>query len=296
MACNSKNSKHDATGTFEAEEVIVSSSSNGKILSFTEEEGAVIPKDSVVGQVDPMDISLQKEQVEASIDALGQQTSSAAPQVELLQQQQRVQESQMQNLLHEKQRTENLIRQDAATGKQLDDINAQIDMLNKQIGVTRQQINVQKNIVATQNRGVLSQGKPMQKKAEQLDEQLKRTRIINPITGTVITQYAEEGEITSTGKALYKIADLSIMILRAYITGSQLSQVKLGQTVKVLVDDGAGKYKELPGTITWVSDKAEFTPKTIQTRDERANLVYAMKVKVRNDGYLKIGMYGEVVL
>jgi HlyD family secretion protein len=148
--------------------------------------------------------------------------------------------------------------------------------------------------IATQNRIILSEGKPLEKRVAQLDDQLKKANIINPVNGTVITKYAEAGEMTSSGKALYKIADLSTMTLRAYITGTQLSQVKLGQTVKVLVDDGADKYKEIPGNITWISDKAEFTPKTIQTKDERANLVYAIKVKVKNDGYLKIGMYGEV--
>jgi HlyD family secretion protein len=186
------------------------------------------------------------------------------------------------------------LKQDAATAKQLDDIDAQIDVVKKQMSVTQQQINVQKNNVGTQNRGILSQGKPLEKKAAQIQDLLNKSNITNPINGTVITKYAEEGEMVSPGKAIYKIADLSVLTLRAYITGSQLSQVKLGQQVTVLVDDGAKKNKEFPGTITWISDKAEFTPKTIQTKDERANLVYAMKVKVRNDGYLKIGMYGEV--
>jgi HlyD family secretion protein len=214
--------------------------------------------------------------------------------VKLLQDQLTVQQSQLSNLLHEKTRVENLLRQDAATGKQLDDINAQIDVVKKQMNVTQQQINVQRSNVGTQNRGILSQGKPLEKKVAQIADLMDKTNIRNPINGTVITKYAEEGENTSAGKALYKIADLGTMTLRAYITGTQLSQVKLGQTVKVLVDDGADKYKEFPGQITWISDKAEFTPKTIQTKDERANLVYAMKVKVKNDGYLKIGMYGEV--
>src|SRR6185369_17405134 len=160
--------------------------------------------------------------------------------------------------------------------------------------VTRQQIKVQENNVSTQNRGILSQGKPLEKRAAQIAEQLKHSSIQNPINGVVLTKYAEEGEIVSAGKPLYKIADLSTLILRAYITGSQLSLIKLGQTVRVFVDSGSGKQKELPGTITWVSDKAEFTPKTIQTKEERANLVYAIKVKVSNDGYLKIGMYGEI--
>jgi HlyD family secretion protein len=155
-------------------------------------------------------------------------------------------------------------------------------------------MSVQRNNISTQNRSILSEGKPLEKRVAQLEDQLKRASIINPIAGTVTTKYAEAGEITSAGKALYKIADMSSMTLRAYITGTQLSQVKLGQSVKVLTDDGAKKYKEFPGTITWISEKAEFTPKTIQTKEERANLVYAVKIKVKNDGYLKIGMYGEV--
>jgi HlyD family secretion protein len=296
LSCSGNKNDFDASGTFEADEVIVSSSANGKILSLNIEEGSTISKDSIVGLVDPTGLSLQKEEVEATIESLGEQTATAEPQVRLLEDQLSVQESQLANLLHEKTRTENLVREDAATGKQLDDINAQIDVIKKQMNMTRQQINVQRSNIGTQNRGILSQGKSLEKKAAQIEDQLQKSSITNPINGTVTTKYAEAGEITSPGKALYKIADLSAMTLRAYITGSQLSQVKLGQTVKVLVDDGAKKYKELPGVITWISDKAEFTPKTIQTKDERANLVYAIKVKVKNDGYLKIGMYGEVKL
>jgi HlyD family secretion protein len=186
------------------------------------------------------------------------------------------------------------LKEDAATKKQLDDINFQIESVKKQMNVTTQQINVQRNNVATQNRGILSESKPLQKRAEQIQEQLNKTNITNPVNGTVITKYAETGEITSNGKPLYKIADLSTLNLRAYVTGDQLPQIRLGQQVTVFVDSGAKKYRKLPGTVTWVSDKAEFTPKTIQTKDERANLVYAMKVRVKNDGYLKIGMYGEV--
>ena len=293
-ACKSGNGNADASGTFEANEVIVSAESSGKLTSFTMEEGQLIAKDSVVGTVDATNISLQKEQVESSIQALGEKTADVSPQVKLLENQLAVQQSQLNNLLHEQGRIQNLLKQDAATGKQLDDINAQVDVAKRSMNVTRQQIQVQQNNVATQNRSILSEGKPLQKRVAQLEDQLKKTTIVNPIAGTVLTKYAEQGEITSAGKALYKIADLSTITLRAYITGTQLSQVKLGQAVKVLVDDGAKKYKEFTGTITWISDKAEFTPKTIQTKEERANLVYAMKIKVKNDGYLKIGMYGEV--
>ena len=294
IGCNRNGNKFDASGTFEADEVIVSAGATGKILSLDIDEGSTIAKDSIVGLVDPTDLSLQKEQVQASIASLNEKTSDATPQIKMLQDQLTVQQTQLDNLLHERGRIENLLKEDAATKKQLDDINFQIESVKKQMNVTTQQINVQRNNVATQNRGILSESKPLQKRAEQIQEQLNKTNITNPVNGTVITKYAETGEITSNGKPLYKIADLSTLNLRAYVTGDQLPQIKLGQQVTVFVDSGAKKYRKLPGTVTWVSDKAEFTPKTIQTKDERANLVYAMKVRVKNDGYLKIGMYGEV--
>ena len=294
--CNNGESNHDASGTFEAEEVIVSSELPGKLLSFNVQEGQVIAKDSIVGFVDAKNISLQQEQVEANIRSLNEKTANVKPQIQLLQDQIAVQQSQITNLQHEKARIENLIKADAATGKQLDDINAQIDVAYKQLAVTQQQINVQKGNISTQNRSILSEADPLKKRVAQLRDQAQRANIINPVGGTVITKFAEQGEFISTGKALYKIADLSYLNLRAYLTGTQLPQIKLGQIVKVMIDEGAKKYKEYSGTITWVSDKAEFTPKTIQTKEERANLVYAIKVKVKNDGYLKIGMYGEVKL
>jgi len=294
-ACGNNAEKYDASGTFEADEVVVSSEIGGKILSFDVQEGALLHKDSAVGFVDATNINLQKEQVEASIQSLGAKTLDVNPQIKMLEDQLAVQQSQYNNLLHEQQRIENLVKADAATKKQLDDITNQIDVSKKQMQVTTQQIAVQRNSVGTQNRGILSEAGPLEKRVEQLKDQLNRARIINPIEGTVITKYAEIGEVTSVGKALYKVADLSFLNLRAYITGTQLSQIKLNQQVKVLIDNGKDKYKEYAGTIVWISDKAEFTPKTIQTKEERANLVYPIKVKVKNDGYLKIGMYGEVV-
>lgn len=296
-ACNNNKEKFDASGTFEASsEVIVSSELPGRITSFTIQEGATVAGDSIVGTIDAVNIALQKEQVQASINALSQKTADVTPQVALLQDQLKVQQSQLDNLLHEKTRVENLLKADAATGKQLDDINAQIDVVKKQMGVTSQQINVQRSNTSTQNRGILSETDPLQKKIAQLQDQEKRAAIVNPVSGTVITKYAEPGEITSAGKALYKVADLSTLTLRAYVTGTQLSQVKLQQPVKVFIDSGASSYKEYSGTVYWISDKAEFTPKTIQTKEERANLVYAVKIKVKNDGLLKIGMFGEVKL
>jgi HlyD family secretion protein len=286
----------DATGTFEADEVIVSAEVPGKILTFNVEEGSQLSKDSVVGTIDSKNLTLQKEQMDASIRALSEKTSDIQPQVKLLEDQLQVQQSQLKTMEREKARTENLLKQDAATAKQLDDINAQIDVLNKQIAVTRQQMVVNKSNTNTQNRGILSETEPLKKRVAQLEDQLQRSNILNPINGSVLAKYAEAGEVVSTGKALYKIADLTYINLRAYITGDMLSQVKLGQKVKVLIDQGEKSYKDYEGTIIWIADKAEFTPKTIQTKEERANLVYAIKVKVKNDGYLKIGMYGEVQL
>jgi HlyD family secretion protein len=295
-SCSNNGNEFDASGTFEADETIVSSEMPGKIISFNVEEGMHLGKDSVVGAVDATSIDLQQEQVEASINALNQKTSSVTEQAKLLQDQLSVQQTKLDNLLHERTRIENLLKADAATGKQLDDINYQIDAVKKEMTVTQQQINVQKNNVATQNRSILSEADPLRKRIAQLEDQANRANIVNPISGTVITKYAEAGEVTSAGKALYKIADLSELNLRAYVTGVQLPAIKLGQQVKVMIDKGKKEYKEYAGTITWISDKAEFTPKTIQTKEERANLVYAIKVKVKNDGFLKIGMYGEVKL
>ncbi len=294
FACNSKERQFDAEGNFEAVETIVSSELPGRLIQFTVTEGDTIAAGTVIGKIDAVNISLQKEQIEASIGALHQKTQDARPQIKLLQDQLAVQEAQLQNLLHEQARIERLVKLDAATGKQLDDIKFQITAQNKQMTVTKQQINVQENNTNTQNRSVLSETGPLEKRAAQLNDQLQRLNITNPVKGTVIVKYAEVGEFTSAGKALYKIADLSYITLRAYITGDQLSAIKLGQLVKVFTDKGKDAYNEYAGTITWISGKAEFTPKTIQTKDERANLVYAVKINVKNDGFLKIGMYGEI--
>ena len=308
-ACKNNNDTFDATGTFEADEIIVSAEATGKILRLDVEEGSLLKKDSVVGNIDPSAIELQKEQAASSVTAITQKTSDAAPQINILQFQMEaqakqiaVQEEQLKTLVKDQQRYKNLVASGSIPSKQLDDITGQVNVLQKQIdasksqlAVLKSQINSQRESVAIQNRSILSEKNPMEKKVAEIQNQLNKTKIINPINGTVLTKYADANEYTSTGKAIYKIADLSVMKLRAYITGDQLAQVKLNQSVKVMVDDGKGKYRELTGVITWISDKAEFTPKTIQTKEERANLVYAIKINVKNDGYLKIGMYGEVV-
>ncbi len=309
-ACEKKTEKFDAAGTFEATEIIVSAEATGRILDLKIKEGDQIKKGDIIGGIDPLSIQLQKEQVQASMEALTQKSNDPMPQVNVLNEQiatQRnqiaVQKQQLIVLQKEQKRLENLVKADAATPKQLDDLNGQIDILRKQIdasessvSIFEKQILAQKAGVSIQNRGILSEKAPLEKRVKQLDEQISRAKIANPIDGTVLSKYAEAGEITMAGKALYKIADLSEMTLRAYISGNQLSQVKINQLVKVMIDDGKDKYREMQGTVTWISDKAEFTPKTIQTKDERANLVYAIKIKVKNDGFLKIGMFGEVKL
>lgn len=292
--CGSNNELYDAAGTFEVDEVIVSSEVPGKIMSLDLEEGSMLKKNSIVGVIDSIPLGLQKAQVEATIATLHQKTMDVRPQVQMLKDQIAVQKTQLNNALREKSRTERLLKADAATSKQLDDWNTEIDVLQKQIAVTEQQIKVQQTTTGVQNSTVLSEYKPLKKSIAQIDDQLRRTNITNPINGTVLEKYAMAGEMTSTGKALYKIGDLSVITLRAYITGTQLTQIKLNKRVKVLVDNSATTYRNYNGIVSWISDKAEFTPKTIQTKDERANLVYAIKIRVKNDGYLKIGMYGNV--
>ena len=292
--CSPNNQDTDAQGTFEVDEVIVSAEVPGKILSLNIEEGSILKKDSIVGVIDPVPLELQKAQMEATISALHQKTTDIRPQVQSLKDQIAVQKAQLSGDLLEKARTERLIKADAATTKQLDDINTAINVLQKQIVVNQQQIKVQETATGTQNSTVLSEYNPLKVSVAEINDQLKHTNINNPINGTVLTKYAMAGEITATGKALYKIGDLSVITLRAYITGTQLAQVKLNQNVKVLVDENASSYRTYNGVVTYISDKAEFTPKTIQTKDERANLVYAIKIHVKNDGYMKIGMYGEV--
>ena len=308
VACSKSETDYDASGTFEAEEIMVTAKASGTILKLEVEEGQQLALHEKVGEIDPKNIELQKEQVIASIDALEQKTGSAVPQIQVLQTQISAQsayvsvlQEQLRNAVRERDRTANLVARDAATRKQLDDANGQILVLQKQISAARtqlstlqQQISAAKENVSIQNRAILSERKPTQKKVEQMDEQLKNNTIESPISGMVLTKYMNEGEFAMTGKPLFKMADLELMILKIFITGDQLAQVKTGQQVKVFIDMSDGKTKELPGTVYWISPKAEFTPKTIQTKNERANLVYAAKVHVKNDGLLKIGMYGDV--
>jgi HlyD family secretion protein len=293
-SCNQNKLKTDASGVFESDEVIVSAQQGGLILSFNIKEGDTIRNGAVIGQIDMSNTILQKQQVQATIQALSEKTTNPHPEIELVKKQVAVQQSQLAQQLRERTRTENLLKADAATQKQLDDINAQIDQLKKQIAVSEQQIALDKSNIATENRTVFSEKAPLEKSVAEIQDEINKGQIVNPISGTVLTKYALQGEMTTIGKALYKIADLDTVTLRAYVTGSQLAGIKLGQHVKVYTDDAAKSYKEYQGQVSWISDQSEFTPKTIQTKDERANLVYAVKIRVKNDGYLKLGMYGEV--
>lgn len=285
----------DASGNFEADEVIVSAQQNGELLSFGVQEGLQLKAGQQVGQIDISTVELQKQQTEASIRALKEKTSNPQDQAELVRRQLAVQESQLAQQIRERDRTASLVKADAATRKQLDDANAALDQLHKQIAVTRQQLKLNTTNINTQNRTILSEQAPMEKMAAQYQEQINKGQVINPITGVVLVKYALPGEMQTMGKPLYKIANTDTLTLRAYVTGAQLPEIKLGQQLKLRIDHGEKNYKYYNGQITWIADKSEFSPKTIQTKDERANLVYAVKVRVKNDGYLKIGMYGELI-
>ena len=310
FSCKRADQDYDASGTFEADEIIITAEATGKILELNLNEGDALTANQNLGLIDGKGVELQKEQVLASINAIDEKTNSANPQIQVLQSQMNAQkgniavlQEQLSTAIRERNRVSNLVKSDAATKKQLDDANSQVAVVQKQISVANaqlqtlnQQISSTKEQVSIQNRAILSEKNPTEKKVLQIDEQLKHNVISSPIKGIVLTKYMNKGEFATIGKPIYKMANLDEMTLRAYITGDQLAKVKVGQNVKVLVDAGDENTKELTGKIYWISQKSEFTPKTIQTKDERANLVYATKIHVKNDGFLKIGMYGEVKL
>jgi len=293
-ACSPKNT-YDASGNFTADEVIVSAQQTGQLIAYEVEEGKTLTEGQKVGQINVEVLKLQKEQVEATISSLKEKTLSPADQVALIRSQYEVQKAQLDQQQRELARVQQLVAGGAATQKQLDDLTAIVDQLHKQLAVTQNQLRVSLTNINTQNRNVMSQEAPLQKNAEAVQVQINQGEIINPIMGTVLVNYALKGEMQTFGKPLYKIANMETLTLKAYITGDQLTQIKLGQQVTVRTDAGEGKQRTYEGEITYIASKAEFTPKTIQTKSERANLVYAIKVKVKNDGYLKIGMYGEVL-
>lgn len=279
-ACNRNKNEFDASGTFEAEETIIAAEATGAIKQFDIEEGQTLQPGQWIGYIDSTQLFLRKKQIEAQQRAALSRRPDIDKQIAALQEQLKAAE-------REKLRITNLLKADAATPKQLDDANTQIEVIKKQIAATESSLDIT-------NQSIGKETVPLQIQAEQLNDQLAKCQIINPVNGTVLTKYAEANEMAAPGKALYKIADLSTIVLRAYITGDQLSKVKLNQTVTVFADDGKEGYKQYKGTLSWISSQAEFTPKTIQTKDERANLVYATKIRVKNDGLLKLGMYAEV--
>lgn len=308
--CKGGENDFDASGVFEAKEIIVSSESSGKILELNIEEGTVLTEGQIIGNIDCENLNLQKAQLEASYDAIGAKRNSSGPQVGILQSQIETQKKQLAAqrqqyavLEKEQKRVQKLVNAEAVPVKQLDDINGNLEVLQRQIeagesqlNVTKQQITAAEQQIAIANRAVMSEEKPMQERIAVMENMIGKCEIQNPQAGTVLVKYAERNEMTAPGKALYKLADMTELKLRSYLTNGQLAKVKVGQEVQVLIDNGEDGYKELKGVVEWISDKAEFTPKTIQTKDERANLVYATKIKVKNDGFLKIGMYGEVKL
>jgi len=279
-SCGKSKSDADAFGTFEATEVIVSAEATGKILSFNVEEGQVLTANQLLGAIDSTQLYLRKQQIASSKKALLSRRPDIKKQIAAI-------EQQIATAKTEHTRFQNLVKANAANQKQLDDINAQIALLEKQL-------DAQKTTLVTGNQGINNDSEGISLQVSQLDDQLKKCNIISPIAGTVLVKYAEMGEVAAPGKALFKIADTDNMILRAYVTADQLTKLKIGNKVKVTTDFGKDDTKEYTGTLAWISSKSEFTPKTIQTRDERANLVYAVKINVKNNGLLKIGMYGEV--
>lgn len=280
ISCDNNKNEFDATGAFEANEVIVSAEVSGKILAFNLEEGQEIKEGDHVGYIDSTQLHLSKLQLRESQKAVLAGRPDTRTQIEAT-------KREIENVKLEKSRIENLVKGEVATQKQLDDINSKLSVLEARLSA-------QQNSLTTTTTTLNEQSNAINIQLAIVQDQLRRCKIINPVSGTVLSKYAMQSEMTLPGKALYKIADLNTIILRAYISGGQLSQIKLGQQVKVMVDAPENGYKEYTGTISWVSDKAEFTPKTIQTKEERANLVYAMKINVNNDGFLKLGMYGEV--
>lgn len=279
--CAQDENMYDATGTFEAVETIVSAEATGTIQALNIYEGQVLKRGTQVGYVDSTQLYLKRKQLQAQIRSVLSRQPNISKQLAALMEE-------LQQAEREQRRVGSLLNADAATQKQLDDATTQVNIVKRKIAAQESSLGITMSSLREETL-------PLQVQIEQTNDLLDKCRIVNAVDGTVLTKYAEAFETTSLGKPLYKIADLSTLILRAYITGDQFSQLQLNQKVTVLVDANDG-YKEYSGTVRWISDKAEFTPKTIQTKDERANLVYAVKIGVTNDGFLKVGMYGEVKL
>ena len=274
LSC-SKGEKADGYGNFEATEITISSEANGKLEFLNLEEGLVLEKGKVVGLVDTIQLYLNKQQLFASKETVASKSGGVWSQVGVLNQQ-------LQTAKTEQQRIQNMFSENAATQRQLDQANSQADVLKKQI-----------RNVETQNAPIVNEVKAIDAKIAQINDQIVKSKITNPIAGTVLTKFSEPGEIVSFGKPLYKIANLEEMILRVYVSETQLPNISIGEEVTVKIDSG-DEMKDYKGTVSWISASAEFTPKIIQTKEERVNLVYAVKIIVKNDGSLKIGMPAEM--
>jgi len=275
MSCTNNNEKADGYGNFEATEVTISAENNGKLLQFNIDEGMQLKKDDFLGYIDTIPLALKKEQLLVSKEVHASKSRGVLSQITVL-------KSRLKTAELNKTRIENLIRDNAGTQKQLDDINGEIDVLKQQI------ISIE-----IQNAPVVNELKSIDIQLKQIDDQIQKSKIINPINGTVLVKYTEPNEITAFGKPLYKIADLSTMQLRVYISETQLESIEIGQEVTVKIDTQED-MKSYKGTISWIASEAEFTPKIIQTKEERVALVYAVKVDVKNEGSLKIGMPAEM--
>ena len=279
-SCGKERGSQDASGSFEATEILVSAQASGQIMQLDIKEGQILTENQIAGYIDTTQLYLKREQLLASMKAVDSRSYTISLQIASIKQQ-------IANQQTELNRFQNLLHSNAATQKQVDDIQHQIDVLNKQLAA-------QTETLQNNNKSVSAEAASLYIQVQQIDDLIQKSIIVSPIFGTVLSKYAERGEVTAQGKPLFKMADLSTVYLRAYITADQLTQLKLNQEVRVFADFGKKEMREYSGIIQWISDKAEFTPRTILTKNERANLVYAVKIAVKNDGYLKIGMYGEV--
>ncbi len=279
-ACSDRDDNVLASGVFETTEVIVSSESIGKILQFPISEGDIVEQGEFLAKIDSIQLELKRELLLKGIETAERRRPSISIQLAPI-------EQQILTAKKEKGRVENLLKAGATNEKQFDDIQAQIFLLEKQL-------TAQKTSLENSNLIISREIESLEIQVKQITDQIERCKVTSPLSGTVLVKYAETGEFTAAGKALVKIANTSEMYLLAYITSAQLSMMKTGQIVEVLADFGDKENRIYEGTVVWISDEAEFTPKTVQTRDERSNLVYAVKISVKNDGFLKIGMYGGI--
>ena len=279
-SCNANKGEYDAGGYFETVEVTVSSEANGRILYMDVEEGMPVEAGKVLGCIDTVQLYLNMLQLMKSEESVLNSRPDIDKQLDAM-------KEQLNTLRHEKERVENLLADGAATRKQMDDIEAEEAVLVKRIDAQESTLAKSVASIDAQSSGIAIQ-------IAQVKDRIEKCRIKSPVSGTVLTKYAEEGEFASAGRPLFKVADLSRVYLRVYVTSARLSDIAIGQQVRVWSDYGRGYEKEYPGTIVWISDQSEFTPKNIYTDDERKNLVYAVKIAVENDGLIKLGMYGGV--